>query len=101
MLYQLRNGRTIEISVEQYLRMSDQELESYTGNNVGEEVNDPFALSVLKYGSKKEKPVFRSEIEAEEEIDDFAEESIEDLTQVDIDEKFCDEDFIDFDNIEE
>lgn len=101
MLYQLRNGRTIEISVEQYLRMSDYELESYTGNNVGQEVNDPFALSVLKYGQNNSKTTFRSDLEEEEESDDFAEDSIEDLTSIDIDEKFYDEDFIDFDNIEE
>lgn len=100
MLYQLRNGKTIEISIEQYLRMSDQELDSYIGNNVGEEVNDPFALSVLKYGNSSYES-FKSDLDEDEELDDFAESSIEDLTSIDINQKFIDEDFIDFDNIEE
>jgi hypothetical protein len=100
MLYQLRNGKTIEISVEQYLRMSDQELDSYTGNNVGQELNHPFSLSVLRHGEKPSKTDFVSIFE-EEVVDDFAEESIEDLTDIEIDEKFADEDFIDFDNIEQ
>ena len=55
MLYQLPNGKCIEISIEQYLRMTDEELNMYVAYGYGEEVNDPFALSVLKYGSASEK----------------------------------------------
>ncbi len=95
MLYQLPNGKCIEISIEQYLRMSDEELNMYVAYNYGEEVNDPFALSVLRYGSASEK----EEIFDEDSIieDD---EYIEDLTDVLPEEKLYDDEYIDYDNLE-
>jgi len=96
MLYQLPNGKCIEISIEQYLRMTDDELSMYVAFNYGEEINDPFALSVLKYGNVTEK---------EEIIDDDAitqeEEYVEDLTDVLPEEKLYDDEYIDYDNLEQ
>lgn len=96
MLYQLPNGKCIEISLEQYLRMTDDELNMYVAFNYGEEVNDPFALSVLKYGNATEK---------EDLIDDESiieeEEYIEDLTDVLPEEKLYDDEYIDYDNLEQ
>lgn len=98
MLYQLPNGKCIEISVEQYLRMSDEELDLYVAYNIGEEVNDPFALSVLKYGS--------SAIEDDDAFDELIketliEETIEDLTDIQPEEKLYDEDFFDSEELEQ
>ena len=44
MLYQLANGRTIEISMEQYLDMTDQELQDLEclGNMNTMEINNPW-----------------------------------------------------------
>lgn len=96
MLYQLPNGKCIEISIEQYLRMTDDELSMYVAFNYGDEINDPFALSVLRYGSVTEK---------EEIIDDDAitqeEEYVEDLTDVLPEEKLYDDEYIDYDNLEQ
>jgi len=47
MLYQLPNGRAIEISTEQYLEMSDEELEYLIAYNYGDVVEDPWFGSVL------------------------------------------------------
>jgi hypothetical protein len=51
MLYQLPNGKCIELKVEQYAGMSDEEwnrmLKEVEAANWGEEFNDPFAISVL------------------------------------------------------
>lgn len=96
MLYQLPNGKCIEISIEQYLRMTDEELNMYVAYNYGEEVNDPFALSVLKYGSgsEKEEELFGEESIIEED------EYIEDLTDVLPEEKLYDDEYIDYDNLE-
>lgn len=91
MLYQLPNGKCIELSLEQYLRMSDEELSGLIGMNIGNVINDPFAISVLKYGPAR--------VEEEEITDDFAEEEPELLTDIDPEEKLTDTDFID-DNIE-
>lgn len=47
MLYQLPNGKVIEISTEQYLEMSDEELEYLIAYNYGETMEDPWFGSVL------------------------------------------------------
>lgn len=47
MIYQLPNGKTIEISMEMYLDMSDDELNYLIAYNLGEEMNDPFYASAL------------------------------------------------------
>ena len=51
MLYQLPNGKVIEISTEQYLEMSDEELEYLIAYNYGDTLEDPWFGSVL---NKKE-----------------------------------------------
>ena len=54
MLYQLRSGRTIEISVEQYLDMTDEELQELEclGSQHTMEINNPFHS---KYSGKSRK----------------------------------------------
>lgn len=47
MLYQLPNGRTIEMSVEQYLDMTDDDFEYLVAQNFGDELEDPWFGSVL------------------------------------------------------
>jgi hypothetical protein len=54
MLYQLPNGKVIEISTEQYLEMSDEELEYLIAYNYGETLENPWFGSVL---SKKDNSV--------------------------------------------
>lgn len=67
MLYQLPNGRTIEMSVEQYLDMTDDDFEYLIAHNFGDELEDPFFGSVL---TKPASP------------DVFVEPTIVDLTQI-------------------
>ena len=49
MIYQLANGRTVEIPTEKYLEMTDKELHDLEALlfNPGIEVNDPWYESVL------------------------------------------------------
>jgi hypothetical protein len=47
MLYSLPNGKVIEISVEQYLDITDEELEYLISVNYGEYVENPFFGSVI------------------------------------------------------
>ena len=91
MLIQLANGKCIELSVEEYLRLSDQDLKELESLNWGEEINDPFAISVLKYGPSK-----RSETHNEDKDDEIE----PDLNDISDEEKLSDTDFIDTDNIE-
>lgn len=46
MLYQLPTGKVIEIPLESYLLMTDEDLEYLIAYNVGEEIENPF------YGSR-------------------------------------------------
>jgi len=46
-IYQLPNGKVIEISVEAFLDMSDDELNNLVAYNYGEEVQNPFFGSAL------------------------------------------------------
>lgn len=48
MLYSLPNGKVIEISVEQYLDMEDEEFEYLLSINYGEPIEDPFFGSILE-----------------------------------------------------
>jgi hypothetical protein len=64
MLIQLATGRTIELSAEHYLSMSDDMLNQYMTRNMGIEVNDPFALSVLRYGFSEHD----EEVEEDDEV---------------------------------
>lgn len=59
MLYQLPNGKVIEISTEQYFEMSDEELEYLIAYNYGDVMEDPWFGSVL---SKREIPVVVEEV---------------------------------------
>lgn len=64
MLVNLPNGKTIEMSIEQYLSMTDEDFQYLVSTNSGDEISDPFYGSVLKYGDSYE------EDEDVEEIDE-------------------------------
>jgi len=52
MLYQLPNGRVIELSTEQYFQMTDDELEYLIAYNFGDNVEDPWFGSVIHKSSR-------------------------------------------------
>ncbi len=91
MLYQLPNGRVIEMSTEQFCDMTDEDFEYLIANNFGEEVEDPFFGSVLTSGKSRTS------------IDDFPDipaEVLKDLTQITDQEKLLNPD-IDYSQVEE
>ena len=47
MLYNLRNGRTIEITIEEFLYLTDQEIQYLEGMDIGDHIEDPFHSSTL------------------------------------------------------
>jgi hypothetical protein len=59
MLYQLPSGRTIEISVDQYLDMTDDELKELDclGDSFTMQMNDPFYKPYSKGKTPKQKPL--------------------------------------------
>ena len=93
MIYQLPNGKCIEMSIEQYLKMTDEELKNMVAYNHGEEFNDPFIHSVLRHGPARE--------DLEDLEEEFSEDEIKDLLDVAPEDKLFDDDYIDYDNLEQ
>ena len=86
MLYQLPNGKVVEISTEQYLEMSDEDFEYLIAYNYGEVVEDPwFGSSLSKQDNSRKEDIT---------------ESVPDLTDIPVSEKFIAPD-IDFQAEEE
>lgn len=52
MLYQLPNGKVIEISTEQYFEMSDEDFEYLMAHNHGDVVENPWHGSILSKHDK-------------------------------------------------
>jgi hypothetical protein len=69
MLYSLPNGKVIELSLDQYLDMSDEEFEYLLSINYGESIENPFFGSILEKPDKVEKTPITLDLPIEE-IDD-------------------------------
>lgn len=54
MLYQLPNGKTIEIPTELYLDLTDEDLEYFIATNYGDHIEDPWFGSVLSGSAPKQ-----------------------------------------------
>lgn len=54
MIYQLGSGKVIEISIEQYLQMTDEDIEYFIAYEVGEYYENPFSGSALSGKSIKD-----------------------------------------------
>jgi hypothetical protein len=74
MLYNLPNGKVIEISVEQYLDMTDEEFEYLLSINFGENIENPFFGSILQ---KSVNPLIDVEEEAPTPVDKVIEPDID------------------------
>lgn len=74
MIYQLPTGKIIYITVEQFLALSDDELDSLSSMNIGEYAKSPWVGSAIKNTKKKE--VIDDDLRHDESID-YNEESEE------------------------
>jgi len=84
MIISLPNGKSIEVSLEAYLRMTDDDFNNLMALNSGEDFNSPFAFSVLLYGEER----LREEIDEDSIADELADPSdLDKLEDLDI-EKF-------------
>jgi hypothetical protein len=69
-LVTLQNGKVIDVDINWYLSLSDEEYQDLNAMNVGFEVEDPFHLSSLKTSS-----YFEAE---EEDVEDEGRDSVVD-----------------------
>lgn len=84
MLYQLPNGRVINITIEQYLSMSDSEIQYLLCSNAGESINNPFTSSALDENSTQKQKEYDFTFIPDDEAE-IKEISLEDLSPDDLD----------------
>ncbi len=53
MQYQLPNGKVVYLSIEEYLNLTDQDVQYLMAMNSGEYVNNPFQGSIINKGVPK------------------------------------------------
>jgi hypothetical protein len=53
MLYQLPNGRTVYLSIEEFLNLTDADIQYLVACNYGDTIVNPFAGSAIKSNSKE------------------------------------------------
>lgn len=84
MHYQLPSGKVVEMSVEKYLDMSDEDLKYFVAQDSGNLIDDPFHGSTLE----------RAQVEEfdENDFDDFISKNLFDITEVSDIEKYLDAD---------
>lgn len=80
MLYQLPNGKVIEISTEQYVEMSDEEFEYLIAYNYGDNLEDPWFGSVL---SKRDTSIIEDPVNIVSDLTDIPD--TDKITYTDID----------------
>jgi len=70
MIYQLPNGKIINITVEQYLELSDSDIDYLVSINFGDfpSSHNPFDGSVI--GKTRKNKIFYNDLDHEEENDD-------------------------------
>ena len=69
MIYQLPNGKVVYLSIEEYLDLTDEDIQYLMALDFGEHVRDPFSGSAVKKNTK----------EKEYDFDDFNDEDIDDI----------------------
>ena len=66
MLYQLANGRVINLSIEEYLSLSDNDIQDLNGMNIGDYPTSNWHDSVIR---NEKKTVAKKEITLDYELD--------------------------------
>jgi hypothetical protein len=85
MIINLPNGKSVEVPLEVYLRMTDEDFEYLMSVNWGDELLNPFESSVLLYGEAKKDPDEEDDI-VEENTDPTDLDKLQDLDAENFDE---------------
>ena len=84
MQYQLPTGRVIYITIEQYLSMTDNDIQYLISTNAGESIHNPFTRSALDENSTQKQKEYDFTFIPDDEVE-IKEISLEDLSQDDLD----------------
>jgi len=72
MLYQLPNGKVIYITIEQYLDLTDEDIQYMMSINYGEHIINPFSESAVVENTKEKYYDFDYLVTDDENINDIA-----------------------------
>jgi len=70
MLYQLPTGRVVHLTVEQYLDMTDADIDQMVRTGAGDFISSPFHGSAIKTPKKRDSEDIDKEIDYEHEDDE-------------------------------
>lgn len=86
MLYQLPNGKTVHLSLDEILDLTDQDIQYLMSTNAGESINNPFHGSVISKPGKRvplDEDLFEEEEEETSQEDLYLDDiSLDDLPDV-------------------
>lgn len=83
MLYSLPTGKVIELSVQQYLELTDEEFEYLISINYGEEIQNPFFGSILQKPNVTDIKIIEETIIIKEDIIEEIDDSIDYIPEED------------------
>jgi hypothetical protein len=68
MLYQLQNGKVIYLSIEEFLDLTDEDIQHLMALNAGDYITDPFSGSAIKKNTNAK--YYDFDTDEEEDIED-------------------------------
>lgn len=76
MLYQLPNGKVVHLTIEEYLDLTNEDIQYLMSIDYGEHIRDPFTGSAVEKNTKEKYYDFEFLLEDEEDINDIPSDDI-------------------------
>lgn len=70
MMYQLPNGKVVHLTIEEYLALTDEDIQYFMSKDFGDHVANPFTQSAVKKNSKEKSYDFSFIPEEDKDIND-------------------------------
>ena len=76
MLYQLPNGKVIHLSIEEYLDLTDEDIQYLMSIDYGEHIRDPFTGSAVEKNTREKHYDFEFLSQDDEDLNDIASDDL-------------------------
>ena len=76
MLYQLPNGKVIHLSIEEYLDLTDEDIQYLMSIDYGEHIRDPFTGSAVEKNTREKHYDFEFLSQDDEDLNDIVSDDI-------------------------
>lgn len=71
MLYQLPNGKVVHLSIEEFLDLTDEDIQYLMSIDYGEHIRDPFTGSAVENNTREKYYDFTSLLQEDETLNDY------------------------------